>query len=293
MPNSAAAHFNLGIAQIKVGDHQGAIASNQRALQLQPEWTEAYNNLGFAFAGLKRWNEASQAFLAAIRIKPNYKGASFNLGIAYVELGQSESAKPLLEKLATPEASDLRARLANRIGGLDETGRPLPANVVAETPVSAPSPTPVAVDATQPQIAPTPQPQATERPQVTGTPANSSSSDVGKAPESEGSCPGPIYSPSDVTQKPTIISEIPAFFTEEALKNNVSGKIILQAFLCSTGRVSNITVEKSLAHGLTERATDLLKLTKFQPGLLDGKPVSVMLRFEFFCLEQTCKLVAQ
>src|SRR5262249_36379718 len=125
LPNSAAAHFNLGLAQLRSGDYQGAIVSNQRALQLKPAWPDAYNDLGFGYAGLKKWNEAVQAYSEAINLNTNYKGAIFNLGIALVELGRNEDAKPLLSRLTTAEASDLRARLGNRIAGLDETGRRL------------------------------------------------------------------------------------------------------------------------------------------------------------------------
>jgi len=67
--------------------------------------------------------------------------------------------------------------------------------------------------------------------------------------------------------------------------------MILQATLCSNGRISDIAVEKYLPYGLVERATELLKRMKFEPALLDGKPVSVRHRQEFFCLEQTCKAV--
>jgi protein TonB len=75
------------------------------------------------------------------------------------------------------------------------------------------------------------------------------------------------------------------------MKNNASGRMILQATLCSNGRISDIAVEKYLPYGLVERATELLKRMKFEPALLDGKPVSVRHRQEFFCLEQTCKAV--
>ena len=297
LPNSAAAHFNLGLAQLRSGDYQGAIASNQRALQLKPAWPEAYNDLGFGYASLKRWNEAAQAYSEAINLNTNYKGAIFNLGIALVELGRNEAAKPLLDRLTTTESSDLRARLANRIAGLDETGRRLSGTStsassavesVTERLASSPTPTPaVAVETPQPQATETPKPQVTE---TTSTQQPSPTTDTGKTPESEG-CPGPTYGSSDVTQKATILSQFPSFFTEDALKNNVSGRMILQVTLCSNGRVSDIAVEKYLPYGLVERATELLKLMKFEPALLNGKQVSVRHRQEFFCLEQTCKAV--
>jgi tetratricopeptide (TPR) repeat protein len=282
LPDSAAAHFNLGLAQLKVGDYQGAVTSNQLALKLKPEWSVAYNDLGLAYAGVNKWTEASHAYQEAIRLTPQYAGATYNLGRAYLALGRKDMALPLLETLKKLSGFDLQARLANAIGGVE-----LPLQGV----VAAPTPEP-------PAIIPTPSPTVkTEdlQPQVVETKTLDKSTSVVKeepdkvAPEL--GCPGPIYRAADVTQVAKITSELPPFYTDDALKNNVEGALVVQAIFCGTGRVSDITVEKSLPSGLTERAIEILKLVQFQPAQLDNKPVSVMWRQEFVCAQSACKAV--
>jgi tetratricopeptide (TPR) repeat protein len=305
LPNSAAAHFNLGLAQLKVGDFQNAVASNQRALQLKPEWSAAYNNLGQALAGVNKWTEATQAYLEAIRLTPQYAGATYNLGRAYLALGRKDLAQPLIEILKKSEGFDLRARLANAIGGVEPGATPAVAAAKPETSTSAPQPTPtLSPSVSEPIAAPSiaVQPTATPSPSVpepTPAPPTQESqpqSVVPKGAESDkpqpaAGCPGPIYQPSDVSQMAIITSEFPPFFTDDAIKNNVEGKIVLQAILCSTGRVANITVENHLPSGLTERAIQILKLVQFQPANLDSKPVAVMWRQEFTCAQFVCRAV--
>lgn len=314
LPDSAAAHFNLGLAQLKVRDFQNAVASNQRALQLKPEWSAAYNNLGQALAGVNKWTEATQAYLEAIKITPQYAGAIYNLGRAYLALGRKDLAQPLLEILKKLSGFDLQARLANAIGGVEPGGTATIAVVKPESSTSAPQPTPTPA-ASVPEPTPTPsssvsEPTATLSSSVLPTatpptqepqpqsevPKDADKSTPGTREESDktqpdAGCPGPIYQPPDVTQMAIIKSELPPFFTDDAIKNNVEGKIVLQAILCSTGRVSNITVENHLPSGLTERAVQILRLVQFQPAHFDSKPVAVIWRQEFICAQFVCRAV--
>lgn len=306
LPNSSAAHFNLGLAQLKVGDFQNAVASNRRALQLKAEWSAAYNNLGQAQAGLNKWTEATQAYLEAIRITPQFAGAIYNLGRAYLALGRKDQAQPLVELLKKLPGFDLRARLANAIGGVEPGGgtatiaglRPESSTSAAPEPTptplpTAPEPTPTP-PATAPEPTPTAQAQEAQPQSVVPKDVDKSASGAREASDKtqpDVGCPGPIYPRSDVSQMAIITSELPPFFTDDAIKNNVEGKIVLQAILCGTGRVSNITVENPLPSGLTERAMQILKLMQFQPAYLNSKPVAVMWRQEFTCAQFVCRAV--
>ena len=298
LPNSAAAHFNLGLAQLKVSDFQSAIASNQRALQLRPEWSAAYNNLGQALAGVNKMTEAAQAYQEAIRIAPQFAGATYSLGRAYLSLGRKDLAQPLLDILKkNQDGHHLYAKLGNAVAGVEYGTISNAATVVKpETSPSVPQPTPtppasVAEPTPTPTVAeptPTPTPQVSPPPAEAGTSGTTGESDK---TQPEARCAGPIYQPPDVSQKAVITSELPPFFTDDAIKNNVEGKIVLQAIFCSTGQVSNITVENGLPSGLTERAMQILRMVQFQPAQLDSKPVSVMWRQEFACAQFVCRAV--
>src|SRR5690349_16873804 len=142
-PNSAAAQYNLGLAQLKEKKFEEAIASNKKALELKPEWPDAYNNLGLAYAGLNRWNEAVTAYGEAVRLVPNYAGALYNLGHAYLSLGQKSKTYEVIDKVK-PLNWDLQAHLWQEILAIDH-----PASVAA-----APAPTQPPPAETSPPPAP-------------------------------------------------------------------------------------------------------------------------------------------
>lgn len=71
-----------------------AIADYTRAIQLKPDFAEAYNNRGLAYA-LKSKNQMQKAIAdygQAIRLRPAYAFAYNNRGVAYMASGHSEEA---------------------------------------------------------------------------------------------------------------------------------------------------------------------------------------------------------
>jgi tetratricopeptide (TPR) repeat protein len=235
---------------------------------------------------LRKWNEATQAYLEAIRITPEYAGAIYNLGVAYLELGKKDLASQYAERLRGIDKVGLRGRLANQIGGIDPSN---PRATLARPPDSAPAQTTPSATTSSPAISVnSPQTSAT----VSIAPEKSSSetlTSIASQKVQEPGCPSPFYMPSDVTQMANIQGDVPTFFTDDALKNNAEGRVVLQAVLCGTGRVSNVTVEKALPYGLTERAIEIFKLINFTPAQLGGKPVSVLFKQEFVCEQSTCR----
>jgi tetratricopeptide (TPR) repeat protein len=262
-PDSAAAQYNLGLAQLKTGEFQNAVASITKALELTPNWPDAYNNLGLAYAGLKKYDDAVNAYREAIRIIPDYAGATYNLGIAYVGLGQGTLALPLVEKLK-PMNWDLQARLWNTIRDAKAPATEITELVTAPTPKATPTPKPAPPENVAPD-----------------------------KPASEIDCPDPIYRASGVTRMASYVGELQASYSDEALQNNVAGKIVLQVVLCGNGRVSDITVEERLPFGLTERTIEVMKKAQFQPAELNSKPVTVMIKQEFVCATGVCKAVVK
>jgi tetratricopeptide (TPR) repeat protein len=58
-----------------VGD---AITNLERALRAKPDFADAHNNLGRAFAHLGRWKEAAREFELALQEQPDFADAHFN-----------------------------------------------------------------------------------------------------------------------------------------------------------------------------------------------------------------------
>ncbi|MDD2762594.1 MAG: tetratricopeptide repeat protein [Opitutaceae bacterium] len=91
-PQSAEAHFNLGVAYGKVGDKEKAIESFKNTIRLSPDSAEAYCNLGFNYKDLGSLSDAVDSFREAIRIRPGYARAIWNLGMVHVEMGDLDNA---------------------------------------------------------------------------------------------------------------------------------------------------------------------------------------------------------
>jgi Flp pilus assembly protein TadD len=76
---TAADLLNASLGRYQVGDFQGSIDAARKALDLKPDYAEAYNNIAAGFASLQRWDEAIQAAREALRLKPDYPLARNNL----------------------------------------------------------------------------------------------------------------------------------------------------------------------------------------------------------------------
>jgi tetratricopeptide (TPR) repeat protein len=70
-----------------------------------------YYNLGNAYLGLGRLDEAAQAFEAALRLDPGLARADYNLAIAYVRLGRAPDAVGILDRLAADDPQNLTTLL--------------------------------------------------------------------------------------------------------------------------------------------------------------------------------------
>ena len=85
-------HCNLGIAIWAKGDLDEAVRHYRRALQIDPDHTEAHGNLGNALAEQGRLDEAIGHYRQALRTEPNNAGLHHNLGRGLVMAGQLAGA---------------------------------------------------------------------------------------------------------------------------------------------------------------------------------------------------------
>jgi tetratricopeptide (TPR) repeat protein len=66
----------------KTGRFRECLGLTEKAIQIQPAYAEAYNNMAYALIGLNRLDEAVWAWRNAVRIKPDYELARKNLAQA-------------------------------------------------------------------------------------------------------------------------------------------------------------------------------------------------------------------
>jgi tetratricopeptide (TPR) repeat protein len=67
-------------------DYQNAIRSYDRAIEINPNYADAYYNRGLAYKNLKDYQNAIRSYDRAIEIDPNYANAYCNRGSAYKSL---------------------------------------------------------------------------------------------------------------------------------------------------------------------------------------------------------------
>ncbi|MEH2097214.1 CHAT domain-containing protein [Nostoc sp.] len=90
--------FYQGLQQAKTGDLLGAIASYDRAIELQPEFSEYWFNRGLTLFHLERFEEAIASYETAIGLKPDFYKAWYNRGGTLGELGYFEEAIASFDK---------------------------------------------------------------------------------------------------------------------------------------------------------------------------------------------------
>jgi tetratricopeptide (TPR) repeat protein len=91
-PNYAMAYNNMGNAYYGQENYKEAIRCYQKAIDLNPNYATAYNNMGNAYDDLKNYKEAIRCYQKAIDLNPNYASAYYNMGIAYKNLENYKEA---------------------------------------------------------------------------------------------------------------------------------------------------------------------------------------------------------
>jgi serine/threonine protein kinase/Flp pilus assembly protein TadD len=104
--HSAGAWLNLGSALDKMGDLAGAIAANQKALDLMPNYAAAHSNHGNLLMEQGDLGGAIASYQKAIALKPNHTGALSNLGTALLAQGDVSGSITACRKAVASKADD-------------------------------------------------------------------------------------------------------------------------------------------------------------------------------------------
>jgi len=82
--------FVFGNNLYYLGLLEKAIASYDKAIEIKPDYHQAWNNQGVSLGNLGRYEEAIASYDKAIEIKPDYHQAWNNRGVSLDDLGRYE-----------------------------------------------------------------------------------------------------------------------------------------------------------------------------------------------------------
>ena len=112
-------HYNIGLAYWGLGRAQDAARHYQRALALRPNYAEACNNLGNVFLSQGKLDEALALYQRAVALRPTLLESHVNTGKALLAKGQAEgAASAVMRALAIRETPEIKALFVQSVKGL-------------------------------------------------------------------------------------------------------------------------------------------------------------------------------
>ncbi len=109
-PYDAAALSNRGNVRLALGDPQGAIKDQTKAIEISPEDLDPYLNRGIAEEALKLWEDASNDYKYVLKKNPKDVSALYNLGNVMGSLDNWMEAKRLFSQAASSNNEIAMAR---------------------------------------------------------------------------------------------------------------------------------------------------------------------------------------
>jgi tetratricopeptide (TPR) repeat protein len=107
--------FEIGLANDSSPETlEKAADAYRRAVELAPDWVEAYINLGTTLYQLQRMEESRRCFAGAVALEPSNPLAHFNMGCVLEQLGETEAAIAELQRAVriAPNLADAHLNLA-------------------------------------------------------------------------------------------------------------------------------------------------------------------------------------
>ncbi len=122
-PDFKQAWMNLGLVALSQGQMDTAQACQREALRLDPELADAHNNLGMTHYTMGRLAEAESCFRAALRLQSSHASATLNLGSVRQLADHPQEAEGLFRRALALGVDPVRAN-SNLALALMEQVRP-------------------------------------------------------------------------------------------------------------------------------------------------------------------------
>src|SRR5262245_8721944 len=116
---TASSYANLGIAYVGLDRAEDAVNAFTRAVELAPENPSFHHNLGNALAGVARLDEAMAEYRRSLALAPGNAAVHQALGMVLVARGKPEEAVAELRRAASlePDNPEIRSDLAALLNG--------------------------------------------------------------------------------------------------------------------------------------------------------------------------------
>ena len=91
-PREKMAYYYLGVFFRRAGNYKGAIEKHLKVLELDPEFGESHNDLGYAFISLADYEKAVEHFKEYLALNPNDANPHDSIADAYFLMGRLDEA---------------------------------------------------------------------------------------------------------------------------------------------------------------------------------------------------------
>ncbi len=105
IPSKAQKEYRKAAAMTDKGDIENAILHLRKAVEIDPEFMEAHNNLACEYVRADRLKEAVSEYEIALKIDPTAGKTYTNLAVALLRMGDVKNAEPAASKAAELDAS--------------------------------------------------------------------------------------------------------------------------------------------------------------------------------------------
>jgi len=124
-PEFTSAWYNLGVTYYAKGENDNALKAYNRAIQHNPAHKQSLNNIGVIYFNKKDYDNALKHFLIAVESNPNYGDPYANIGAVYHNKGEYDKAITYYEKALKYNPNNINvnnnlAKLYNSLGDQDK-----------------------------------------------------------------------------------------------------------------------------------------------------------------------------
>ncbi len=104
--DAAKEHYRKGLQHQNNKEYDSAISEYLKAIEADPDFTDAMDNLGLNYRASGRYDEAERWYNKSLSVRPKNKAALGNLAVLYRLKGESEKAVSLYKKVIEVEPQD-------------------------------------------------------------------------------------------------------------------------------------------------------------------------------------------